>query len=191
MPKVSVVDDAFDGVFKVEIQRSDAPAEGGMMRASVVVGRRLWIAGIRHVLEGRAMEALLRNHWAVLTPAPGYEWPLTDHPALRLGVWGSDKFTFAGGWGKRGTDLLMPLSPQHLLHSEVGQVRRGLYALSEDHTRAFRSFLLKRAHRRVFASRPMEWIPRERPRTVNREEFELEREAWSRWHDDQSHAERR
>lgn len=180
---------AFTGIFKIELQKSAGPEGGGVLSASVTAGRRLWIAGIKHVLESKPMEKLLRNHWAVLLPAPGYEWPLTDHPALRLGFRSHDDYTFAGGWGKRDTDLVMPLSPHHILHSQVGRTNRGVRQLSEEHTRTLRSFLLQRAYRLVFSTQPVAWIPRERPRQVDRAQSEHERQAWERWHTEQAQAE--
>lgn len=189
LPRPGPEGGAFNGIFKIEVQKSDGPEGGGILSASVTTGRRLWIAGIKHVLENRPMEKLLRNHWAVLIAADGYEWPLTDHPALRLGFRSREDYTFAGGWGRRDTDLVMPLSPHHLLHSQVGRTIRGFRQLSEEQTRAFRSFLLKRAHRVVFATRPMDWISRERPRLVDRVQFELERQSWEQWHEEQARAE--
>ena len=180
---------AFTGIFKIELQKSDDPEGGGILSASVIAGRRLWIAGIKHVLESKPMEKLVRNHWAILMPARGYEWPLTDHPALRLGFRSHEDYTFAGGWGRRDTDLVMPLSPHHLLHSQVGRTIRGFRRLSEEQTNAFRNFLLKRAHRLVFSTQPMDWISRERPRLVDRVQFELERQAWEHWHEEQAQAE--
>ena len=177
---------AFAGAFNVKVKRSDEPDGDATLSASGVVGRRLWIAGIRHVLGSKPMERLLRHQWRVLTPAPGYEWPLTDHPALRLGYRSADDYSFSGGCGRRNADLMMPLSPYHLLHVQVGKASRGFHPLSEEQTTRMRSFLLKRADRLVFSTESKEWIPRERPRVVDRAQFESEREAWQRWHPEQS-----
>jgi hypothetical protein len=179
---------AFDGVFKVEL-RSNGSGTGGTLSASVVLGRRLWIAGIRHTLDSKPNEALLRHQWSVLIPADGYEWPLTDHPALRLGYQGPNRFNFQAGVRRRHADLMMPLSPYHLLHAEVGKTRRGVHQLTREQTIVCRSALLKRAHRVVFSTRPVAWIPREYPRIVDRKAFEWERAQWQHWHAEQSLAE--
>jgi hypothetical protein len=81
---------------------------------------------------------------------------------------------------------MMPLSPRHLLHVQVGAKRRGIEQSSEEQTRLIQRMLLLRAHRLVFATSEDDWIVKQRPRTVNRTAFEEERDAWGRWHAEQS-----
>lgn len=179
----------FSGIFRAAYEPGTQPGESGTISASAVAGRAMWIAGIRHILTSKPVDKLLRGHWGVLIPAPQYEWPLTDHPALRLAYASPNEYSFSGGWGRRNVDLLMPLSPRHLLHSQVGKTVRGFRQLSEENTRMLRRILVNRAFRTVFSTRPVDWIPRERPRKVNRAQFNGEQEALARWHEEQSRAE--
>lgn len=176
-------------LFRVEVRRNKRPGTGGTLSTTVTLGRRLWLAGIRHLLEGKAMATMLGYHWSVLQPATGFDWPLTDQPALRLGYRGPTSLNFQAGIGQHRADLMMPLSPFHLLHVEVGSKRPGIHRLSADETRAFRHALLMRAFRTVFATRPQSWITRTRPRTVSSQQFTYERTGWERWHRDQMQAE--
>ncbi|MCC6266778.1 MAG: DUF4238 domain-containing protein [Dehalococcoidia bacterium] len=167
--------------FSLEVIPNPEPGTGGVLAANVVVGRRLWLSGIPALMQGRAMKTLLGYHWSILMPADGFEWPLTDHPALRLGA-SPRGFNFQAGVGQRRADLMMPLSPQHLLHVEVGKRRPGFHKLSVPHTKAFRHALVMRAFRTVFATQPSPWIPRARPRMVDRERWNEEQAGWRDWH---------
>ena len=167
--------------FKLEVLPNPEPGTGGVLAANVVVGRRLWLSGIPELMQGKAMKTLLGYHWSILMPADGFEWPLTDHPALRLGA-SRQSLNFQAGVGQRRADLIMPLSPQHLLHVEVGKRRPGFHKLSVPHTKAFRHALVMRAFRTVFATQPRPWIPRARPRMVDRERWNEEQAGWRDWH---------
>ena len=45
-------------------------------------GRSVWIRCVQHLLAKRAKA--VSGHYGHEDPAPGEEWPLTDHPVLRL-----------------------------------------------------------------------------------------------------------
>lgn len=179
----------FSNLFRIEVHRTEEPGTGGTLATSVTLGRRLWLSGIRHLLEGNAMKTMLGYHWSVLRPAPGFEWPLPDQPGLRLGYMGPERFNFQAGIGQKRADLMMPLSPQHLLHVEVGNHRPGFHLLSVEHTRIIRRALLMRAFRSVFVTSPQAWVLRTRPRKVDLKQFEYECDGWLRWHDEQTRAE--
>ncbi len=167
----------------------DASTGGSIMRAEILAGRRLWLASIRHLLTGPAMEKLLEHQWSVLQPAFGLEWPMTDDPSLRLNYYGAERFDFDGGWGKRGSEIMMAVSPRHLLYTQVGKPSRRRQLLSLDQTARAQQLLTKRAYRWVFGTEPYPWVSGARPRAVDSDRFSTEREMWNRWHIDQVEAE--
>ena len=54
----------------------------------------------------------------------------------------------------------------------------------------FRKYLVERAHRWVFATGPLNWVVRSRPRLVDKDAFQREAALWRRWHREQGEAER-
>lgn len=174
---------------RVKIERpTDPGSDQALVRAEVSAGRRLWIDMTRRILIRRA-EALARHRWSVVAPCDGEEWPLTDHPVLRLNYYGPGRYDFLGGWAKPGSEILMPLSPRHLLYVRVEF--RGDYrpTFSADLTQLTQRLLVERAFRWVFMRSPAEWVPRVRPRDVDAEQVDTERKAWAEWHADQSRGE--
>lgn len=181
----------FSGTFQISIHPPSERGGDATVQASVIAGRRFWIATIYHVLGGKAMDRLLRHTWSILKPAAGLEWPLTDHPAIKLSYRSASDFNFHAGWAQRRADLMMPLSPHHLLYVQVGSNVRGVRTLSYETTTQLQKMIVNRASRHIFARRPSEWISKARPRTVNRSLYDDERAAWERWHPEQSQAESR
>ena len=179
----------FSDHIEVAIEPPAVPgSDQAMVRAAFPVGRRLWIATMRYLLTGAA-ETLCRHRLSVAEPDGDAEWPLTDHPALRLNYYKPGHYDFRGGWGNRGSEIMMPVSPRHLLYFQVGSKVANRFTFSEDHTMLVQRLLVERAHRWVFGTRPLGWAAKARPRTVDPERFAAEEAAWEEWHKDQFESE--
>jgi Protein of unknown function (DUF4238) len=184
--KPKVVKNELTDIFKVTVEPSvDSEAA---IRTEAVVGRKLWIATMRHLLTHTAK--ILDNHrWSVAEPAGDAEWPLTDHPALRLNYYKLGHYDFKGGWGNSSSELMMPISPRHLLYVKVGKKAPNRFAFSPELTQLIQRLLVERAHRWVFATQPLEWVAKVKQRTEDPEIFEAEEKAWEDYHQEQSKSE--
>jgi hypothetical protein len=182
-------DDEFSRLLKISVEESQSDDETAMLGATVIAGRGLWMFAIRHLMQGRAMDKLLSQEWSIVTPAEGTNWPLTDHPSLRVGFRSEQDYSFGGGYGRRNTDLALPLSPHYLLHTMVGTRAQRYYRLSPEHTRIMQGLLVRRAFRFVYATARNELVSSLRPRRVDAGAYKAELAAWERWHSDQTDAE--
>lgn len=169
---------------KITIERGDGDGQAGI-RAELTIGRGLWLSNIRHLLTS-TVDVLQRQHWSILRPCPGAEWLTSDHPVVRLNYSGPDRYDFKGGWGRPGGDILFPLSPRHLMHTQIGTRPPAAQVLSRDKTFEMQKILAERAHRWIFTRSPMTRISWFRPRLVDAERFENEQDAWARWNQLQS-----
>ncbi|MBZ5661010.1 MAG: DUF4238 domain-containing protein [Acidobacteriia bacterium] len=164
--------------------------EFGTLKAETIVGRSAWLFSIKHLLSHTAN--ILQNHkWTILRPADGMSWFTSDNPVVRLNYYSDQKYNFDGGWGSPGTEILLPLDPQHLLYTKIGQrpLDRGS-VVSRAHTKLIRRVIAEHAHRYIFSSSEDVEIPRLRPRTVSADAVRHEKEQWQTWHEDQSKADR-
>jgi hypothetical protein len=179
----------FSDLVEVVIKPPAVPgSDQATVRVAVPVGRRLWMATMRHLLTGAA-ETLCRHRWSVAEPAGDAEWPLTDHPALRLNYYKPGHYDFGGGWGNPGSEIMMAVSPRHLLYVQVGTKVANRFTFSDDHTLLVQRLLVQRAHRWVFGTRPLEWVEMARPRIVDPDRLAAEAAAWEGWHQDQLESE--
>ena len=176
------VENEFSDLIKITIEPSDDPASNkAILRSELSVGRGLWIAALHHLLS-KVAKTLCNHRWSVVEPADGFEWPLTDHPVLRLNYYEPGRYDFKGGWGNPGTEIMMPVSPKHLLYVRVGQKAPNRLRFEPGLTEMIKRFLVERAHRWVFATRPQDWVAKVRPRTVDLKLFEEDKEAWKDFH---------
>ena len=165
--------------------------EFGTIKAETVVGRGLWLFSIKHLLSKTA-EVLQQHRWTIMTPPRGVEWFTSDDPVIRLNFHSINKYDFGGGWGSKGTEIFMPLSPSHLLYTQVG-VRPPLRGtqFSPEQAGIIRRCIAEHAHRVIFASEPDPNMASLKPRTVNPDLVKDEQAQWSKWHEQQTRAERK
>ncbi|QBL44825.1 DUF4238 domain-containing protein [Stenotrophomonas maltophilia] len=171
---------------KVSIDRE--PDGGGTLKATTLVGRKMWIWSLRHLLTS-TIQKLPRTRWTILHAPSNFSWPTTDNPLVRLNFFSPSNYNFGGGWGVQNGDILLPLSPKHLLHTCIGRKPhpRGT-TLDANTALLIRRIIIEHADRYVFAKEPGD-IHSIRQRIVSPEACRAERETWQRWHHDQSRAE--
>jgi hypothetical protein len=162
----------------------------GAVQAHVISGRGLWLFSLKHVLT-HTVKALLENKWSILRPPDGLTWFTSDDPVVRLNYYNDGRYDFKGGWGNPGTEVLVPISPRHLLYSKVGHrppSRRE--KPTREQALKLRSFIAEHAHRMIIAGEPDDAVPDLCPRIVSADLVRSEDEQWKKWHQDQSAAER-
>ncbi|HEX5761282.1 MAG TPA: DUF4238 domain-containing protein [Thermoanaerobaculia bacterium] len=171
-----------------EIQAGE---EFGQLKSELVVGRGLWLFLIRHLLT-RTAKVLHRHRWTILTPPRDLNWFTSDDPVIKLNAYGDGKYDFKGGWDNPGTEILLPLSPRHLLYTQIGrQPPSREHAMPRYQADLIRRFCAEHAHRMIFAASSDADVPVLRPRIVNAELLREENEVWRKWHEDQTIAERK
>ena len=98
-------------------------------------------------------------------------------------------YDFKGGWGVKNGDILLPLSPKHLLYTCIGNRPKIRAATLDHHTAQFmRRIIIEHADRYVFSTEQSD-VHLIRPRTICAEQFMAERRAWDDWNREQSEAE--
>jgi len=160
------------------------------LKAETIVGRGTWLFSIRHLLTNTA-NILHQHRWTILSPPNGMTWFTSDAPVIRLNFHSLEKYDFGGGWGSKGTEIFLPLSPYHLLYTQVGHrpsVRGSQF--SRNHAELIRRFIAEHAHRMIFSQNQDADIPKLRPRIINNDLLRSEKEQWDKWHEEQKKAEK-
>jgi hypothetical protein len=141
----------------------------GAVQAHVICGRGLWLFSLKHVLT-HTVNALLENRWTILSPPEGTTWLTSDDPVIRLNYYEGGRYDFKGGWGNPGTEILLPISPRHLLYTKVGHrpPSRGERPTRQQ-TQTLRRFIAEHAHRMIIAATVDDEVEVLRPRTVSAE----------------------
>jgi hypothetical protein len=94
--------------------------EMGKLKAEIVAGRALWLHHMPELLTKTA-NVLHQHRWTILAPPRGLSWFTSDDPVIRLNYYKENSYDFKGGWNNKGTEILLPLGPCHLLFTKVGE----------------------------------------------------------------------
>jgi hypothetical protein len=168
------------------------PSEDGksiIVKAQTVVGRGTWIFAMRHLLTN-TLGRLAEHRWTILSAEDDLPWFTTDDPVVRLNFRSASSYDFKGGWGNPGTEIMLPLSPKHLLYTQVGQkppARGTLFSRAQ--ASMLRKLIAEHAHRYIFSPKIDLHVPKLRPRIVNAEAVRNENAQWKNWHREQRAAE--
>ena len=162
----------------------------GNLKIDTVVGRSFWLSNMKSSLD---KSHILHNHrWTIIRPAIGMYWPTSDNPAIMLNYGKEGNYDFESNWGVQGGELLLPLSPEHLLYTKIGDRRppqRNTRA-SADITKKIRKFILENSFRLIFSHVEDFEIHNLIPRRVDARRYRNEEEQWSSFHEQHSQAER-
>jgi hypothetical protein len=176
---------------RTTVSDSDQPGNAAL-KVQLSAGRKLWIWELQHSLRPDGPIQLLEGHrWSILNAPDGCSWFTSDNPAIQMGLGIDGKRNLGGGWNASGTVLMLPISPVHLLYTEIGARSPEKYSVvSESKFQEMTRIIAVAASRSIFASTCDPEVPKLRPRHVDAEAFRNEKQQWRDWHDHHSDAER-
>jgi Protein of unknown function (DUF4238) len=165
-------------------------ADTGTIRVEVDVGRRLWLWSLQQKYD-ETKKALRRLDTTILRPPTGMNWVTSDDPVVLLRYNSATNYDFGGGYGNPGTEILFPLSPQHLLYAKVGARPsfQKYQRVPEATGFAMQKVLIEHAHRMIFALAPDPVVETFHPRHISEQAYKHEAAQWEQWHKEQSAAE--
>lgn len=184
--KTTVDPMSFPLPFRLEKQPANVNGQVSI-KVEVTAGREMWLHSMHRLLT-ETYQALLQHDWSIIRPHPQTQWFTSDHPVVKLNYYGDGSYDFQGGWGRKNSEFLLPLTPHHLLATRVGtRLPRDGQANAEI-TQKLQQFIAERASRAIYAQEQLRRVKWFRRRRVDANAFKDEQEAWNRWHDLQSDA---
>jgi hypothetical protein len=156
--------------------------------AKIVVGRGMWFYTMKHMLT-KSLRFLHRHKWTILEAPNGLDWFTSDDPVVCLNFRSEADYDFEGGWGTKGTKIFLPLSPRHLMFTEIGATSYTRRVPSRFRARLIRRMIAKHAHRHIYSAMEDSKILQLRPRFIDPKTFKNEKMLWDAWYEDQSIAE--
>jgi hypothetical protein len=132
----------------------------------VVVGRALWFYTMKHTLTS-TVKVLHGHKWAILQAPAGLGWFTSDDPGTCLNFRLESDYDFRGGWNRAGGNILFPLSPRHLMFTQIGASSYSSRVPPRHDARLFRRMIAEHAHRRIYSFAEDGKIPQLKPCVVD------------------------
>lgn len=159
-------------------------------KAEAAVGRRIWLWQMRMLLT-ETIKKIEPKGWTILHAPQGITWPTSDNPLIRVGMYHDGSYKFGTGWKSDKADILLPISPKHLLHCNVGQrpVLRGTI-VDRELAQTIRRIIVQHADQYIFSIDPAD-IAELRPRVVDSQQHTEELQNWKNWGHEQDQIEKK
>lgn len=189
LPEPAPEADRFPARVRVRRANGAGRAEVGL---SVTLGRELWLWAMKHAVEHTAPKVIAAGgiRWSTIEPRSGTLWFTSDHPLLRVNYYGDGKYDFGGGWGFKGSELALPLSPTALLYAKVGEPFPQHFCMERGAALTLQWLLARRAYHAVYHIEAWSRIESLRPRHVDRAAYADRKDQLLRWHENNLDAER-
>lgn len=178
----------FDFPIKISIIKNPGE-EFGIVKAETIPGRAFWLASLKSLLTN-TIKSLLEHKWTIIRSPENFYWLTSDDPVVKLNYYSHNSYDFKGGWGSKGTEIFLPISPRHLMYTRIGEkpFKRGTI-IPFELANQLQRFTIEHAHRLIFSTTINPEVSKIRPRKVNHDLFVEETEQWRQWHNNQSAAE--
>lgn len=136
--------------------------------STITLGRENYLASIGNVLNGNVGALMKSYEWAIIRTPEGFELPTSDNPFVRLAYNNDYDYGLDAGIGAKGSDLFMPLTPHHLLITEIGAdaIRADLLE-SERYRKLIKKAIVENATRYIYCVEPDSEIIEMRPRVID------------------------
>lgn len=179
----------FPSTVKIRRAKESGRAEVGL---TVTLGRELWLWSMQHALKETAPKVIAAGgiRWSTIEPRADVLWFTSDHPLLRVNYYGDGKYDFGGGWGFRGSEIALPLSPNALLYAKIGEPFPSRFQMDRGPVLTLQWLLARRAYHAIYHIEPWRRIEHLRPRHVDHVAYTDRQEQLRRWHENNIDAER-
>lgn len=163
----------------------------GQVKVESLVGKGMYLFALKHLLT-KTVSVMYKYKWHVIHAADGISFPTSDDPVICMNYNSEHEYDFRGGWGKKNGNIIMPISPNLLLITQIGSnIPCTQLDYSEHWSKFFRKIIIEHAYRYVYAIEPQRGMLAINPRRVNAELYAREKNSMAGWHDEQMEEEAR
>ena len=146
-------------------------------------GRSTWLFDIKNMID-KIFSHAKRHKWTVIKPSKGFNWPINDLALIRLSFKNAQNYTFGGGWDNPNGNLILPLSPQHLMITQIKSkskmFKRG-QRVDLEMTNLIRKIIAESAFEFIYSKNKDDDLLKYRKRLVDLNEYNLRKKFWKKW----------
>ncbi len=130
----------------VEIDR-----EKSALRTTAIAGKSMALFAMKSLVTGDACRTLHTNNWGIITCDSSLSWPTSDNPVILLNAYRDGSYDFGGGWGRRNTEIIMPISPRKAIYAKVKSKRSPRFQCGRETSEFIRKIIVENAYRYVYS----------------------------------------
>lgn len=160
----------------------DLNRETGELYTSAIAGKSTSLMSMKLIMEGKAIDALHQNHWGIITCDDSISWPTSDNPVILLNYYENGSYDFDGGWGRKNTEIIMPISPNKAIYTKVKSSHSPRIHCNAALSAFIRKIIIENAYRFIYSNFEDASVPIIRNRKVDPDEYQEVKNQLSELH---------
>lgn len=137
------------------------------LRTTAIAGKSTALFAMKSLMTGKACEALHTNNWGIITCDSSLSWPTSDNPVILLNAYRDGNYDFGGGWGRKNTEIILPISPRKAIYTKVKSKRSPRFQCGSGTSEFIRKIIVENAYRYVYSNFEDNAVLQIRKRTVD------------------------
>ena len=158
-----------------------------LFQVKTVIGKSLYLNSLKYYLT-KTLDVLHKHRWKIIELDKNVNIPTSDDPVICLNYYGNNKYDFNGGWAKKGSEIIFPISPRKIMYTHIGYKKK--IELNYDVSLFIKRIIAEHAHMKIFSNFKDMEIIKYRNRFVDKEAFEREKNIFKDFHDNYKNIEK-
>lgn len=158
-----------------------------LFQVKTVIGKSLYLTTLRHYLT-KTLDVLHKHRWQIIELDKNVSIPTSDDPVICLNYYGNNRYDFNGGWARKGSEIIFPISPRKIIYTHIGYKKK--IKPNYDLSLAIKRMIVEHAHMKIFSNFEDMEIIKYRKRCIDKEAFEREKTVFKNFHENYKNIEK-
>ncbi|MFV0249758.1 MAG: DUF4238 domain-containing protein [Bacilli bacterium] len=168
-----------DELFPLKVTNigDDETGENSLYKVETIFGKQFYLWIMKHLL-GNTCKILHKHKWSIITVDEKVILPTSDNPVACINYNDENDYNFVGGWGRKNSNILFPISPNKILYTQVGTKRIPRIKATYEMSLIFKKIIVENSYKCIISNFNDDEIPKIKPRVVDLNIFLEEKEKW-------------
>lgn len=169
--------DSYNTLFPIRITKTTNCRGELEISFETVIGKQFYLWIMLYLLENTSK--VLHNHkWGIITVDDKVNLPTSDSPVICLNYNNVNDYNFGGGWDRKNSNFLFPISPKKILYTQVGVKVKPRIKVDYKKSLFLKKIIIEHAHRIIISNIQDEEVAKCRRRVISEQEFKREKKMW-------------
>lgn len=152
-----------------------------IIKIETIIGKQFYFFIMDYLLKN-TVKVLHSHKWGIIEMDESVMLPTSDNPVICLNYNSYEDYNFGGGWGKKNSNIIFPISPNKIMYTQVGVKCKPRIKANYKFSLFIKKITIEHSHRVIISKTEDTDITRQKKRYVNLEEYNREKKVWSDFH---------
>ena len=148
-----------------------------LFKVETIFGKQFYLWIMKHLLENTA-KVLHTHKWGIINVDKKVILPTSDNPVICLNYNNENEYNFNGGWGRKNSNILFPISPNKILYTQIGSKLISRCNVDYKTSLLLKKIIIEHAYKKIISNFEDLSVHKTRTRVIDKNEYEREKKMW-------------